>query len=463
MEDSARVDRDAASQPQHPEISDDLAAIAGAVGARAHEGDPFGPDGDERARRSIGIALIVTASVIVGILLATGAYIAWALTVPLPSPTVTWRTPVVETPSAARIAMPDTGSMAISVAGADAYLGAEAAGIWQSSGSQDPQPIASISKIITALVVLDAFPLADASDPGPTITFSKADHDLYDQYYVRGATIVTMPTGSSMSLHDALATMLVPSASNYADAVATWAFGSTSGYRSAARAWLAEHGLTGTTIVEPTGLNADNVSTPADLIEIGKLAAANPTIAALAGSAWVNIPERGVLTNTNDLLGTSGITGLKTGNLGYGTFALLYTATVPVGTDQPLSIVGVRLGGATRTSVADDVVDLLTSIREGFRTTILIERGDDVGEVTTAWGSSARVVAAADASVLTWSDTPIVGAFDAAPQQDFADGATLGTMTWTAGPASASVDLLLDGEIQPPTGWWRLTHPAELG
>ncbi|WP_299016513.1 hypothetical protein [uncultured Caulobacter sp.] len=67
------------------------------------------------------------------------------------------------------------------------------------------QVMASVSKIITALVVLEKYPLADASDPGPTITFSKADHDLYDQYYVRGATIAAMPTGTRMSLHDALA------------------------------------------------------------------------------------------------------------------------------------------------------------------------------------------------------------------------------------------------------------------
>ena len=115
--------------------------------------------------------------------------------------------------------MPAEDPAAISVTGAEQYLGAE--GIHLTSGPDDPRPIASTSKLITALVVLDAHPLADADDPGPTITFGKADHDLYDKYYVLGAAIVEMPTGSSMSLHDALATMLIPSASNYAEAVST--------------------------------------------------------------------------------------------------------------------------------------------------------------------------------------------------------------------------------------------------
>lgn len=56
--------------------------------------------------------------------------------------------------------------------------------------------------------------------------FSEADHDLYDAYDVRGATVAPMPAGSSMSLRDALGMMLIPSACNYAEAVPTWAFGS---------------------------------------------------------------------------------------------------------------------------------------------------------------------------------------------------------------------------------------------
>ncbi len=462
MEDVTRADAGAESERNATELSDDLAAIAGAVGAQAHDEDLLAPEHEERRRRSVRTALIVTTSVVLAALLASGGYVAWALTVPLPAPTVSWSTPAPPVPAAAVISLPSSGSAAISITGADAYLGADVAGIWQTSGSQDPQPIASISKIITALVVLEKFPLADATDPGPTITFTEADHDLYDQYYVRGATIAKMPAGSSMSLHDALATMLVPSASNYADAIATWAFGSTGGYRAAVRSWLADHGLTGTTIVEPTGLNDENTSTPADLLTIGKLAAANPTIASIAASTSVYIPGPGALANTNDLLGVSGVTGLKTGNLGYGTYGLLYTATLPVGIDQPLSIVGVILGGATRGSVHDDVVRLLASIRNGFHETPLIERGDDVGEITTAWGSSARVVAAADASLLSWSDTPVEQGFDATLDPAFVDGAIIGTMSWTAGPATAAVDLVVKGTLDPPTGWWRLTHPGEL-
>ena len=403
-------------------------------------------------------------AIVVGVVLAsTGGYVAWALNAPLPQPEVAWQTPDVPTPPAATIALPVEGSAAISVAGADEYLGAEASGIWMTSGSPDPRPIASISKLITALVILDAKPLASADDPGPTIAFGEADRDLFDKYYVLGATVAEMPRGTSLSLHDALATMLIPSASNYAEAVSTWAFGSQSGFMNAARRWLAANGLTGTTFVEPTGISPRNTSTPSDMIAIGKLAAANPVIAQIAATPSVTLPGPGALTNTNGLLGSSGITGLKTGTLGEGNYTLLYTATLDIGTDLPLSVTGVALGGFSRDSVSNGVINLLDSIRGGFNTVPLTARGDEVGTYSTVWGSAGRMVVLDSASIRTWSDTPITVAMDTSTPKTYKDGESVGTITWSAGPNTATVDVTLDGGIEQPTAWWRLTHPGELG
>lgn len=219
---------------------------------------------DPAAGRCGRRVLLGILAVVAMLLLVSGGYAAWALTTPLAPPVITSEAPHAAPGPAAAIALPVDGASAISVTGGEEYLGAD--GFSLAGGTGEARPIASISKLITALVVLDAHPLVDAVDPGPTITFDKADHDLYDAYYVRGVTIAAMPTGSSMSLHDALATMLIPSASNYAEAVSTWAFGSQSAFLRAARDWLAAQGMSGTTIVEPTGLSPRNISTPADLM-----------------------------------------------------------------------------------------------------------------------------------------------------------------------------------------------------
>jgi D-alanyl-D-alanine carboxypeptidase (penicillin-binding protein 5/6) len=406
---------------------------------------------------------IIAAIVIFVVLSMAGGYAGWALTAPLSAPTATWQTPNVPQPPPAAIALPSGGASAISISGADEYLGAAASSTWLTSGSQDPRPIASISKLITALVILDAKPLASAADPGPTITFRKADHDLYDKYYVLGATIAAMPAGSSMSQHDALATMLIPSASNYAEAVSTWAFGSQYAFLNATRHWLAAHRLTGTTIVEPTGISPRNTSTPRDLIAIGKLAAANPAIAQIVSTPSLSLPGPGWMSNTNDLLGEDGITGLKTGNLGEGTYNLLYTASLDVGAAEPLSVTGVLLGGGSRHSIHLTVIALLDSIRSGFHRVPVAMQGQQVGSYSTAWGSTGRMVVSEDASIFTWSDSPITPVMNTTTPATYKSGEMVGSITWSAGRNTATAEVEVEGSIRPPTAWWRLTHPTELG
>ncbi len=421
---------------------------------------------DDRARLESRIRrrriLRFVAIVIAVIFAAAGGYAGWALTVPLSTPVVTWRPPQVPAAPAASIALPSEGASAISISGADEYLGASASGIWSSSGTDEPRPIASISKLITALVILDARPLGSADDPGPTITFDKADHDLYDKYYVLGATIAAMPAGSSMSLRDALATMLIPSASNYAEALSTWAFGSQGAFLEAARNWLAAHGLAGTTIVEPTGISARNVSTPSNLITIGKLAAAHPAIAQIVATPLLSLPGPGGMSNTNQLLGDNGINGLKTGNLGEGTYSLLYTASLEVGAAEPLNVTGVMLGGSSRQALNASVLALLNSIRDGFHHVPVATRGQEVGSYSTPWGSTGSMVLSQDASLFIWSNTPITATTETLPPTSYKDGEEAGSITWSAGPNAATVGVEVEGSLTPPTAWWRLTHPAEL-
>lgn len=425
---------------------------------------PRGPRAIDPAtrRRRLRRGLIATAIVVVVLGALVASYIGFALGAPVGHATATLERPAVATPAAAKIVLAPDGEEAVSVSGAPDYLGANGV---SASTSDDPQPMASISKIITALVILQAKPLTSATDPGPAITFSKADHDLYDQYYVQGATIAPMPTGSSLSEHDALETTLVVSASNYAVALSRWAYGSDEAFLRAARAWLAANGMTHTTIQEPTGLDDRNRSTPSDLLTLGRLAMANPAIAAIVGTRSLDLPGTAVdgMQNTNDLLGADGIDGVKTGTLDNGS-DLLFSSTLSVPeVSTPLRVVGVVLGGDSRSSVDDDVEETLHSIAAGFHETDLGHRGDVVGTYTTRWGARADMVLDGSPSVVTWSDTPITARMTTTTLTTGAAGRKVGTVTWTAGTTTVSVPVVLDHAIAAPSAWWRLTHPFELG
>lgn len=416
---------------------------------------------DQEVRRtSRRRRLITTISVVIVIGLVI-AYCAIVFTAPAGAVAATAKLPTVTQPAAAALVLPQGGEGAVSVAGADDYLGAAGDGILASSGGNGAKPIASISKLITALVVLDKKPLT-GTDQGPPLTFDKADADLYDKYFVLNATVASMKTGSSMSEHDAIETMLVASACNYAEAVSDWAYGSQDSFISAVKSWLKAHNLSGTSMVESTGVDARNTSTPSDLIAIGKLAMANPVIASMVNKTVLDVPSLPSMVNTNDLLGVDGVNGIKTGTLDSAGSQLLFSASVSVGTAAPLTVVGVVLGGTSRESVDSAAKAMIASIKSGFHQVSLIKKGTVVGTYSTAWGSSAKVVAGEDASVLTWSNTPITSKFTTRSLTAAGDGDRVGTVTWTAGKTTVTVPLLLQGAIIPPDQVWRLTHPGDL-
>lgn len=439
----------------------------GRADAEGPRRDPLDPAGLARTRRRRIRRRITWLVVLLVIVAAIGTYLPLTLLAPLSAASLATSKPSFTQPGAVVLTLPSVGEAAVSVTGAEAYprtVGTN--GILASSGGAGPLPIASISKLITALVVLEAKPLT-GTEPGPTLTFSKPDHDLYDQYYVLGASVEPMKTGSTLSEHDALAVMLVASACNYADAVSTWAFGSRARYLSVVKSWLATHGLTGTTIVEPTGIDPRNVSTPADLIAIGKLAMANPAVAAIVGSRAIALPGVGSLPNNNISLGSEGINGIKTGTLDTAGSSLLFSATADVGLAKPITIVGVILGGDSRESVDRAAQLMIHGIRSGFHTVQLVGAGTVVGGYSTPWKDRAGVVTGGRASVLTWSDTPITSKMTIKPLtiaagKTASNGSTVGSLDFVVAGAPIVVPLVLDGSISGPDGWWRLTHPGEL-
>ncbi len=415
--------------------------------------------GRARRRRRGGLVAFL---IVLGVVLLAAAYVTAALLAPLPAGALEVREPAVAPGAAASIAMPGEGESAVSIVGAGAFPGTQGTdGILAASGGTAERPIASISKLITALVVLDAKPLASASDPGPTITFGADAAALYETYYRLDCLVQPMRAGSTMSERDAIETTLVVSACNYADALALWAFGSEDRFVAATRAWLASHHLDHTRMVEPTGIDDRNESTPADLLQVGALAADDPALASIVSMPHLDVPGLPPTPNTNGLLGTDGVDGIKTGTLDTAGADLLFSARLDVGASAPVRVVGVELGGTDHPSVDADVRAMLASIRAAFHVVPLVRRGQVLGRYTTPWGHAA-VTAAADASVLTWSDTPVTARVATTRVREATRGTEVGHVSFRAGSAASSVPLRLASSVRPPDSWWRITHPGQL-
>lgn len=390
------------------------------------------------------------------------SYLTATLTAPVSAVTAVVSSPQVTAPDAAALVLPPAGVSLIAVSGADEFAAMTGTNsLITATGGNEARPIASITKLVTALAILERHPL-ERGEAGPTITFSRADADLYDYYYVKQASIYSMKRGSSMSLRDALEVILVVSATNYADAVSTWAFGSSFGFRSATRGWLDSHGLTGTTIVEPTGLDPRNTSTPTDLLEIGRLALANPVVAEIVGFSSLRIASGNGSPNTNTLVGVDGITGIKIGTLEQAGACLLFSSTLDVGLAEPIAVIGVILGGDNHYQVNSATRALLSSIRAGFHEVPVVSVGQVLGSYTTEWGEVAELVAVRDESIFTWSDQAVTSTVTAKPLSSGSIGETVGEVTFRAGERTVVVPLELSSTIDGPDGWWRVTHPEQL-
>lgn len=333
-------------------------------------------------------------------------------------------------------------------------------GVLASAGSADPLPIASISKVITALVVLDAHPLA-LGEAGPDITFGDADQAFYDAQVADGGSVESVFPGLVLSQRNVMNVMLIKSANNYAETLAAWGFGSESAFIDAARAWLAAQGLTSTTIEEPTGVSPNNRSTVADLVELAKLAEANPVISEIVSTQTIDVPEIGTVDNSNGLLGVNGVVGIKTGTLDEAGACLLFSQEHQIGSTT-ITVVGVVLGGPDHATIDAAISSLLAEVDAGFTEVQLTTAGQKFADYETPWGDAAAAVAANDASVALWAATPVTVDVKVDDIHLADRGTDVGRLVFTAGTQTVTVPLTLSSTIDDPGPWWRLTNPTEL-
>ena len=390
---------------------------------------------------------------IIGVLvIATGVYLPLTLLAPVKSLSAEVEPPAGIAAIPPTVSFPGYGASGV---GALGYPG-----VLASAGATDPLPIASISKVITALVVLDAKPLAPG-DPGPSLTFGSVDEDFYFGQRAIGGVTKPVRSGQVMSQRNVMDVMLMASANNYAESLATWAFGSEAAFADAARAWLDRQGLTSTTIEEPTGVSPNNASTVGNLVEVARLATSDPVISEIVATQTLDVPGVGVVDNRNGLLGVDGIDGIKTGTLDAAGACLLFSQDVIVGSET-ITVVGVVLGGPDHATINAAIRSLLAEVDAGFREVTLTTDGAEYAQFEAPWGDDAAAVSTQTATTVLWGATPVTATVEVDDITLAAAGSDVGEVTFTAGERVITVPLELTADIDDPGPWWRLTNPALL-
>jgi len=156
-------------------------------------------------------------------------------------------------------------------------------------------PIASLTKLMTAMVVLDAH-LA----PAETLRIEAAD---------AGQGRSGLAVGARMTRANALVLALLASDNGAAAALARTYPGGPSAFERALQAKIRALGLRRTTLSEPTGLSSANASTATEMARIVAASARYPDIAAITGERGADVVVDGRtrhLSNHNPLVGSTG-------------------------------------------------------------------------------------------------------------------------------------------------------------
>lgn len=404
--------------------------------------------------RSVSLPLLAAIAVVevVAIVFALGAF---RYTRPLPEPELAvMAQSVVEAPAAATgLAWPTTGQAAVTI---------EGFGPASTFGTQEPVPIASITKVMTALVILDDHPLAPG-ESGPEIEITFAHEEAFLAAILNDESAVPVLAGENYSQLEMLQGVLIASGNNLARILAQWDSGSETAFVAKMNTMAMAMGLANTRFTDASGLDAGNMSTATDLLRLAEVAMSDPVFASIVAMDEVDLPAAGTLASTNILLGSGGIVGIKTGETDEAGACLLVAARVPTVAGERLVLSAV-LGQPTRQGVFDASSELIASTgaqvvvanvtNEGGSS---VSFGEPIAVVLTDWGSAAFVLADGALSVpaLAGEELTVETLIDDI-ETGASGGDVVGVLRVTGGERVAEVPLVLASDLPGP-GWrWRL-------
>ncbi|MDT7803427.1 MAG: hypothetical protein QOI78_6860 [Actinomycetota bacterium] len=238
---------------------------------------------------------------------------------------------VVFPPSVAGQAVPARPALDLTLpwpAGGQATAEVQGLGSLGTRGERTPVPIASVTKVMTAYVVLKDHPLA-AGDEGPRIT---VDQQAQDESASAEESTAPVRAGRTVSQRDLLALMLIPSGNNVARLLARWDAGSQDAFVAKMNRAAAALGMTSTTYTGASGVEDSTTSTAEDQLRLAREVMKDDVVRSLVATPSLKVDGvPGAVVNTNTLLGRSGVIGLKTGSSTAAGGALMWAARTPGG------------------------------------------------------------------------------------------------------------------------------------
>ena len=239
------------------------------------------------------------AVLIVVVLLSSGLLAAQRVSRPLAQPTLPTdrHSYSLVRGSAPALPWPIAGQAAVAI---------PSLGYAQQSGLEGPVPIASLTKMATAVVILHDHPVA-LNASGPSITITAADAAQFDVDLQTDQTNVPLQVGETLTEMQMLEALLNQSADDIAYSIAVWDAGTESAFVTKMNSLATSLGAVHTHYVDASGFQPQSVSTAADSLRIAAAGMAIPAFADVVGMPTVSLPLVGTVHNIVTEVGTNGV------------------------------------------------------------------------------------------------------------------------------------------------------------
>lgn len=390
----------------------------------------------------------------VALLLVVVAAAAFNYLRPVPAATASSALPMTQLIAGQAPAMPwpQRGEGAVGVSGL---------GLLASSGNEQAIPAASVTKVMTALILLEDSKL-QLDQTGPVITLTDADVQAYQNDLRDQQSVVTVEVGEQLTLLQVLEGMLVPSANNLAETGAHWDAGSVDAFVTKMNSRATALHLAHTKFADPSGASPASVSTPSDLVSLGMVAMENPVFARIVAMGQVDLPVAGTRYNVNGALAQNGIIGIKTGS-GLNTGAnFLFAANATVDS-HTIVVYGCVMGQATLDAAFAAGKQLIKAMSVALHVRRVLERNETVGTFSTAWGEQSDIVSLFDVDLVEWPGMVLrqqmnVNALTI--DRPLPSGTRAGAMHLVLGDYDVQVALATASPLYPAGRLWRLTRVA---
>lgn len=300
--------------------------------------------------------------------------------------------PTIEAkPTSPTVTLPGQFSITFPTQGESA-IGTDNFGVIASSPDQSPVPIASVTKIMTAYLVLKAHPLQPGED-GPTLTMTAQDVSDYVNDLAQGDSVLKVEEGEKLTEKQLLEGLMLPSGDNIASTLSRWVSGSETAFVTKMNETAQSLGMTQTNYADTSGVSPATVSNAVDQIKIAQVAMSDPVFREIVAMPQATLPVAGTVYNVNSLLGKHGIAGIKTGSSSSAGGCFVSATPIGIGTEAHY-IIGVVLGQKTDQplhSALTENAKMLDEVRSGFKLYPLASPPNGFGQVTNAWHSNSAL------------------------------------------------------------------------